>query len=117
MDDEFAQWGAADMVTLYMDNHNGEWPRSWDDLREFYDDGRSRIGGWSFEKYQSRVFIDFAVTAKELQELSFRPGPVGFNVIHARLTYTVYNPNETIRQYFQEKKQAHAEQPSVEATD
>ncbi|WP_397569041.1 hypothetical protein [Schlesneria sp. T3-172] len=49
--------------------------------------------------------------------MSFRPGPVGFNVIHARLTYTVYNPNETIRQYFQEKKQAHAEQPSVEATD
>ncbi|HEY0985032.1 hypothetical protein [Schlesneria sp.] len=117
-DDFYAQWGATEMVTSYMNEHDGAWPRSWDDLRELYDAGGGRVGGWTFEQYQDRVFIDFAANVKDLQELSLRPGPVKFNVIYARVTGTGREnfPNENIRKYFQ-RKYARAEQPSVEVTD
>lgn len=51
VDDAYAQWGAETLVIEYMESHDGQWPRSWDDLRPLYSDTKARVGSWSFEKF------------------------------------------------------------------
>ncbi|WP_397571469.1 hypothetical protein [Schlesneria sp. T3-172] len=118
-DDAYAKWGAVDMVIRYMREHEGEWPRSWDDLRELYDAGGGRVSGSTFEEYQSRIFIDFTADPKQLKELSLQPGPVKFNVIDARWTSSSFGdgPNDQLQNYFRLVAREQAEQSKVEVTD
>ncbi|HEY0982309.1 hypothetical protein [Schlesneria sp.] len=119
IDDYYAEWGAFDLVTEYMREHEGEWPRSWDDLRELYEAKGARVSDWTFEKYQSRMFIDFTADPKELRTLSLRPGPVKFNAIKARraLGWAGGAGNETLRNYFRLEAQGHTEESNVGTTD
>lgn len=82
IDNAYAQWGAGEMVVDYMKGHEGRWPKGWEDLRPAFEAGGGRVGGWSFEKYQSRIAIDWSVEPMALEAASaFNDGP-SFDVIH-----------------------------------
>jgi hypothetical protein len=49
VDDAYALWGAGEMVVDYMEDHEGRWPKGWNDLKSYFDAGGGRVGGWSFE--------------------------------------------------------------------
>ena len=67
VDDAYALWGAGDMVVDYMEEHNGQWPKGWDDLRPYFAAGHGRVGGWSFEEYQRHVTIRWDVDPSALE--------------------------------------------------
>ena len=103
IDDGYAQWGAAEMVMGYMDDNSGKWPPDWEALRSRFDDGGSRVGGWSFEKYKSRVWIDFDADPVELRRFSLESDKPSFNVIGATHYTGVYvgdDPNTMLWNYF-----------------
>ena len=111
INDAYALWGAADMVIDYMETHDGHWPRSWDDLRPQFEAGGSGVGGWSFEKYQDRITIDFNADPNELRRLSLDSPEASFRVIwanslNARLgseTHIGDGPNQMLCDYFRVK--------------
>ncbi|BAM02966.1 hypothetical protein [Phycisphaera mikurensis] len=89
--DGHAHFGAAGMLMAYMDDHGGAWPRGWDDLEPYFRDGRgrsrSRVQGWSYEKFQSRVWIDFEADPEALRAASRAAGPgarAPFDVVRSR---------------------------------
>ena len=81
LDDAYAQWGAADMVIDYMEDHDGRWPHDWSDLKPYFDAGGSRVSGWSYDKFQQHVWIDFSADPIELHRLSQTATNPSFNVI------------------------------------
>ena len=81
LDDAYAQWGATDMVVDYMADHDGQWPNDWTDLQPYFDAGGGRVSGWSYEKFQQHVWIDFDADSTELHKISQRATSPPFNVI------------------------------------
>ncbi len=81
IDNAYAQWGAGSLVTDFMEKHDGEWPKQWEDLRPAYEAGKGQVGGWSFEKFQSRVQIDWSANPKQLLEESVSHDVPTFDVI------------------------------------
>jgi hypothetical protein len=103
VDDAYAQWGAADMVIDYMNDHDGEWPRSWDSLSPYFADSNGRVGGWSYKKYQERVWIDFDADPLELEKQALESDRASFNVIDARFTnFALWGdgPDQQVHSYF-----------------
>lgn len=103
VDDGYALWGAAEMVMAYMDEHEGRWPRNWDDLEPHFRRNNGRVGGWSFEKFQSRVVIDFAADVSELRNASRNSSDAAFRVIRARnwgAAQVGEGPNDRLHSYF-----------------
>lgn len=58
MDQSYAVWMANDMIGRYTHEHDGQWPRCWDDLRAYFP-GSIRIRQLSFNEFQTLVEIDF----------------------------------------------------------
>ena len=105
VDDAYAQWGAADMVMHYMDDHGGEWPRDWESLAPYFERNNGRVSGWTFEVFQSRVFIDFGADPRHLRRLSQASSDVPFDVIHATSIWASQfdgGPNEMLYQWFRD---------------
>ena len=106
IDNAYAQWGAADMVIGYMEKHEGRWPRSWEDLRPQFEAGGGRVGGWSFEKYRSRVWIDWSADPKALEMAAVQCDKPWFDVIHPTDRIDVRfggGPNAILHAYFKAK--------------
>lgn len=61
-------WASA-AVVRYMDDHDGRYPRNWNDLREPF--AKVSDGSFSFEEVQSRVAIDFNVNPQGTYDPSF----------------------------------------------
>jgi hypothetical protein len=104
VDDAYALWGAGEMVVHYMKDHDGRWPKGWDDLGPYFDAGSGRVGGWSFEEYQRHVTIRWDVDPVALEAAAkANPGPT-FRVITARewLAGSIggHEPNEILYRYF-----------------
>ena len=107
IDDAYVLWGAGDMVVNYMDDHGGQWPRGWDDLKPYFDAGGGRVGGWSFAEYQRHVSIKWDVDPRALEAAAKRnPGPT-FRVIAPRewLAGTMggNEPNEMLYRHFRNR--------------
>lgn len=105
IDDAYALWGAGDMLIDYMETQ-GEWPRSWDDLRPQFDLNNGRVGGWSFAEYQERIRIDFTADPEELRRKSIVSPYASFRVIWARRDCGVRvgdDPNQMLCNYFRQK--------------
>jgi len=103
VDDAYAQWGASDMVIDYMEDHNGQWPPSWEALRPYFDDSNGRVAGWSYAKYQQRVYIDFSADADALRKQAIASDVVTFDVIHANWSFGCMmgdGPNSDLYYYF-----------------
>lgn len=108
IDDGYAQWGAADMVIDFMRRNDGKWPRSWEDLEPQYKKTGGRIGGWTFDQYKSRVYIDFDADVNKLRRDSIAIETPTFDVIHATLTsgcYVMDDPNNIIHSYLRKTEQ------------
>lgn len=107
IDDAYAQWGAVDMVVGYMRDHDGKWPPDWNSLKPYFDQNNGRVGGWSYERFQSHVFIDFTADAKHLRRLSKESDTVAFDVIHATSLWGAQfgsGPNEMLCRYLKENE-------------
>jgi hypothetical protein len=105
--DAYALWGAGEMVVDHMKDHNGRWPKGWDDLKPYYDAGGGRVAGWSFDEFQRHVTIRWDVDTRDL-ETAAKASPVPtFRVIAARQwaagTIGGHEPNEFLHRYFRER--------------
>jgi hypothetical protein len=106
IDDGYALWGASDMVIDYMRTHNGNWPRSWEDLRPQFNANNGRVGGWSFSHYQDRVAIDFNADPDQLRRKSAASPQATFRVIWAKWPFGVTvgdGPNQMLCDYFRQQ--------------
>src|SRR5262249_25834966 len=107
VDDAYALWGAGEMVENYMEDHDGRWPKGWDDLKPYFDAGSGRVGGWSFAENRRHVTIRWDVDPAELKAAAeANPAPT-FRVIAARKwpasTWSGHEPNECLYRYFRER--------------
>ncbi len=103
LDDAYAQWGAADMIIDYMNEHDGRWPANWHDLRPYFDAGGSRVSGWSFEKFQQHVWIDFSADSNKLRQLSQNSEQPPFNVVSSTSVFGSQfddGPNGMLHRHF-----------------
>src|SRR6478672_4920247 len=64
-------WASA-AVVQYMEDHEGRYPRNWDQLKEAFDKVTSADHSFSFEEVQSRVSVDFSVDPTMAPDASFR---------------------------------------------
>ncbi len=77
----YSVWWVADMVIEHMDANNGDWPKSWDELRDDHQSCIAQRGGPStFEELQSRVSIDWDADPDELRT-QHADGTATFTVI------------------------------------
>jgi WD40 repeat protein len=117
----YAVWQTADLVTLYMERHNGEWPRSWEDLRPLADArgkgphvaNREGVEEISFmpridiDRLQQLVEVDWSVDARELARMSWRDQEPALRVIWLRsgrrTAFEGCEPNQLIKNYLDGK--------------
>lgn len=64
-------WQTHDMLAKYMTEHDGQWPRSWDDLQETFVLTNYGYGAPSLDWLRDRIEVDFnfdpdSVTSPEL---------------------------------------------------
>ena len=102
IDDAYAQVRAVSMVRHYMEDHNGQWPNSWEDLRPYFESGGGEVGGWSFEEFQRRIYIDFDADTEALRPSALSTDSPEFDVIHARWTVIAFGdgPNVDLHYHF-----------------
>lgn len=55
-------WASAAIVQ-YMDDHQGRYPKDWNDLKLAFDKVTARDRSFSFEEVRSRVVIDFKINS------------------------------------------------------
>jgi hypothetical protein len=106
VDDGYALWGAAEMVIDYMEIHDGDWPRNWEDLRPQFNASNGNVPGWTFEEYQSRIAIDFNADPDELYRKSLESPHPTFRVIWPKWELLVRvggDPNQRLYNYFRRK--------------
>ena len=115
IDNAYAQKGAGYMVVNFMSKNDGRWPRNWEDLRSEFESGHSGIGGWSFEKYCSRVWIDFDADPKALAAEARKGGGPNFNVIFPAdgidVEWKGASGNQIVYEYLRWDKSARGNQP------
>src|SRR5262245_24779604 len=107
IDNAYAQWGAGNMVVHFMKDHDGQWPRSWEDLRPYYDAGESRIGGWPYETFQRRIWIDWTAKPDALAAAAIQSDSPTFNVVAPAdgidVRWEGVSGNQIIHAYFRNK--------------
>ena len=52
-------WQTHDMLAKYITEHNGQWPRSWDDLQESFVSTNYGYGAPSLDWLRDRIEVDF----------------------------------------------------------
>lgn len=52
-------WQTHDMLAKYVTDHNGQWPRNWDDLQESFESTNLGYGAPSLDWLRDRIEIDF----------------------------------------------------------
>src|SRR5262245_59844048 len=106
--DAYAQWGAAEMVLDFMRKHDGNWPRSWEDLRPSFEASGGRVRGWSFAEFRDRIWIDFNASPESLSLAPNRSGAPSFDVIHptdaTRVQIQGMDANNIVLRYLREKR-------------
>lgn len=87
--DTMAARQTARMVIAHLEANEGQWPRSWDDLRPYH----SRVGSASgvpvpFEELSDRVIVDFFAEPDKLVRQGNSIGGDAFRVIYLRSGWT-----------------------------
>ena len=73
------------MVIEYMKTHDDQWPRSWDDLRDPYENlAAPQNYPWSFEELQDRVVMNWDADPKVLKKVTPTNDEPPFRVIWLR---------------------------------
>jgi hypothetical protein len=107
--DAYAVWWVADMVIEYMETHNGEWPRGWDDLHEPYETCVRRSGRpWTFDQLRNRVDVDWAADPARLVVATDNGTGPPFQVVWLRSGRSTHwqsrEPNRMILDYLHAQK-------------
>ena len=80
----YAVWWVGDMVVEHMAANDGQWPDSWEELRDDYQTCVNRSGQpWQFAELRDRVTIDWDVVPGDLVEQQTNAIP-DFRVIWLR---------------------------------
>lgn len=113
----YAVWWVADMCIEHMAANDGQWPRSWDDLRDDYQTCVARSGpSWTFADLSSRVEVDWDANPIDMLPVD-DDSNVELRVIWLRngsdSHWTGHEPNEKILDYLRSLQQ----RPTSNATD
>ncbi len=106
INDAYALLGASEMLISYMESHQGAWPRTWDELLPQFKQNNGRVAGWSFERFQSRVAVDFDSDPEKLRQASLSSPVATFEVIrpkHLLAAQMGSGPNQVLCDYFRQK--------------
>ena len=70
----YAMEWVGSMVVEYLDQNDGRWPRSWDDLHPIYEQHVAAVGQpWTFEDMKSRVRVRWDVDVDWIRQLPAPP--------------------------------------------
>lgn len=103
IDSAYAQWEAGDVLINYLETHDDQWPRSWDDLEPHYDPDHSMVAGWSFAELRAAIRIDFDADVDALKAASLASDQVTFDVIGGSSFFAAQfegGPNQVVHAYF-----------------
>ena len=94
----------AAMVIEYMKANDNTWPKSWEDLRRYYDVVLNQAGSHycPFELARGCVVVDFKADPAELAQAKPPPGERPFLVVYQRYGMTgegPWDPNQRIFEY------------------
>ena len=82
--DSYATWDGANLIIDHLRDHNGEWPKDWNDINLALQKRGQTRGGQSIDELKRRLTIDFnAEPAKLVTEIAQGDQPP-FNVIRLR---------------------------------
>jgi hypothetical protein len=101
-------WVSA-MVIEHMKTNDGQWPRSWDDLRGPYEKLAAPQGyPWSFEELKDRVAVDWDADPKVLKKVTPSGHGPPFRVIWLRdgssTAWEGAEPNSCVLEYLRTDK-------------
>jgi len=108
----YAKWHMGDLLVDYLRDNDNQWPDSWEQLEDRFDD--YFMGGYSYEEIQTLLCVDFSVSEEficnHLEEI--RAGKI--KLVWSRSGddshYEGAGSNEIIADYFQHvcsQKDAH----------
>jgi hypothetical protein len=105
----YAVWWVAGMVCIYMDTHDGRWPKGWEDLRAPYESATLRSGApWTFEELRNWVEVDWNADPAALRASEPLGDNPPFRVIWLRDGATSHwegrEPNRIIWEYLHQRK-------------
>lgn len=109
-----AEW-AGGMIVRHLKRTNGQWPRSWEDLRDDYEAGVAQVGRtWMFEDLVNRIVVDWDADPLQLAKAKPNDQEPPFHVVRARdgkdANWGGFEPNEMIFDYL--RKHPPTTQPS-----
>jgi hypothetical protein len=107
--DAYAVEQVADMAIVYMETHDGAWPRNWEDLRTPYETCINRSSRpWTFEKLRARVDVDWEADPAQLATAPDTGAEPPFKVIWLRsgrqTHWRDHEPNRMILDYLRNRK-------------
>jgi hypothetical protein len=107
--DSYAVWWVAGMVIEHVDANAGQWPQSWEELRDDYQTCVERLGEpWSFEELRSRVCVDWTANATDLRKSALESDKAKFRVVWLADGSSVHwegaEPNQLIYEYLSKNR-------------
>ncbi|MBL8813124.1 MAG: hypothetical protein JNM43_23350 [Planctomycetaceae bacterium] len=97
----FSDAYASDWTSIFVIEHlrtSGDWPRSWDDLRDEYDRlAPASHYAWTFDELQTRVWFDWKADCDEVRKAD--PPQKVFRLTNGRQISFNGDPNDLIREY------------------
>lgn len=119
--DAYAAWDAGTLMIAYLESHDDQWPRSWDELLATVETlektgktlrGADGEGGFVYGDLRSRVAIDWSVEPTTIANARRREGELPIHVVTRAdgrdfpVVWEGAEPNEMIWRYLRER---HAE--------
>jgi hypothetical protein len=103
--DAYASDWTAIFVIEHLKSTDGEWPRSWDDLRDEYDTmAEPSHYAWSFTELQERVVFDWTA---DVDQVANADPPIGvFRLASGKHVSFDGDPNVLIRDYLVSKRES-----------
>ena len=103
--EHYKSMGAAEVLTNYMERHEGKWPAQWGDLAEFMGE-REHIGIGTYANLQKYVEIDFALEPASVDLTKEEYGNPSFDCIRMRSGRKIegeWNANRMVLAYLVRK--------------
>ena len=96
----YAVWWVGDLVVGHLQQHDDQWPQSWNDLRPIYDEQIAELGQtWTFDELKSRVVVRWDVDVEATRQLPEPPSDLIFLRDGGKEHWAGEEPNEKVHRY------------------
>jgi hypothetical protein len=100
---------AVELLTLYMEDHEGDWPDNWESLEPQFKVvfGFGPSADQFIEDCKNRIAIDFSANADALRQQARTNDKPTFRVVYAKYTNAIPptgDPNYILYMYFRDPK-------------